>query len=171
MAGCGQFVGELEPDRLGRAYVFLNKVLLVSWCKLTNPLTVTRLESHKAMPYINRPYRNRAKWLDYLSSYIDPVEDSPPHTNFVVELAPFPSHILPTGRVVFPLTKRKDSIRMADRDFRPDTVIYATGYTQKFDFFADESGYFTPGEAELRNVSSERDKTVGFIGFVRPGVG
>jgi hypothetical protein len=29
MAGCGQFVGELEPDRLGRAYVFLNKVSIL----------------------------------------------------------------------------------------------------------------------------------------------
>jgi dimethylaniline monooxygenase (N-oxide forming) len=122
------------------------------------------------MPYINRPYRNRAKWLDSISSYIDPAEDSPPHTDFVVDLAPFPSHILPSGRVVFPLTKRKDSIRMAGRDFRPDTVIYATGYTQRFDFFEDGE-YFTPGEAELRNVSSEQDRTVGFIGFVRPGVG
>lgn len=25
-SGCNQWVGELEPERLGRAYVFLNKV-------------------------------------------------------------------------------------------------------------------------------------------------
>ncbi|TFK60658.1 FAD/NAD-P-binding domain-containing protein [Pluteus cervinus] len=152
-AGCNQWVvGELEPDRLGRAYVFLNK-------------------SHKAMPYINRPYRDRPSWMDYLSSYIDPPEDSPPITNFTVELAPFPSHILPTGQVVFPLSKRKDAIRMARRDFRPDTVIYATGYTQNFDFLKSEDGYGTPGEADVRNVVKTGDETVGFIGFVRPGVG
>jgi dimethylaniline monooxygenase (N-oxide forming) len=171
MAGCNQWVGELEPDRLGRAYVFLNKVWIHGFDLLVQPPDVWLPQSHKAMPYINRPYRTRPKWMDFFSSYVDPVEDSSPHTDFVVDLAPFPSHILPSGRVVFPLSKRKDSIRMADRDFRPDTIIYASGYTQKFDFFEDSTSYATPGEAELRNVASERDRTVGFIGFVRPGVG
>ncbi|KDQ59577.1 hypothetical protein JAAARDRAFT_77653 [Jaapia argillacea MUCL 33604] len=151
-AGCNQWVGELEPDRLGRAYVFLNK-------------------SHKAMPYINRPYRNRPAFMDYLSRYIDPAEDCPPQTDFVVDLAPFPTHFLPNGRAVFPLSKRKDAIRMADRDVRPDTVIFATGYTQEFGFLDPESGYGTPGEANIRNVAKSGDETVGFIGFVRPGVG
>jgi dimethylaniline monooxygenase (N-oxide forming) len=111
--------------------------------------------------------------MDFFSSYIDPVEDMPPHTDFAVELAPFPTEILPSGRVVFPMSKRKDAIRMAGKDFRPDTVIYATGYTQKFDFFAEgpDGGYRTPGEVDMRNVASSEDHTVGFIGFVRPGVG
>ncbi|TFK45976.1 hypothetical protein OE88DRAFT_1739780 [Heliocybe sulcata] len=61
LTGRLQWVGELEPDRLGRAYGFLNK-------------------SHKAMPYINRPYRHRPRFMDYLSRNIDPLEDMPPHT-------------------------------------------------------------------------------------------
>ncbi|EIM90309.1 FAD/NAD-P-binding domain-containing protein [Stereum hirsutum FP-91666 SS1] len=149
-AGCNQWVGELAPERLGRAYVFLNK-------------------SHKAMPYINRPYRNRPFYLDYLSKYIDPPEDA--QSNFSVELAPFPSHVLPNGRVVFPLSKRKDAMRMMGRDVRPDTVIFATGYTQHFSFFDEKDEYGTPAEADIRNVVKSGDEGVAFIGFVRPGVG
>ncbi|EIN08060.1 FAD/NAD(P)-binding domain-containing protein [Punctularia strigosozonata HHB-11173 SS5] len=157
-AGCNQWVGELEPDRLGRAYVFLNK-------------------SHKAMPYINRPYRRRPAFMDYFSKYVDPPEDSPPQTDFTVELAPFPTHFDEEGRAVFPLAKRndgsirKDALRMAGRDFRPDTVIYATGYTQKFGFFDANSDYATPDQADVRNIVKSGDESVAFIGFVRPGVG
>ncbi|KAJ7702268.1 FAD/NAD(P)-binding domain-containing protein [Mycena rosella] len=151
-AGCNQWVGELEPERLGRAYVFLNK-------------------SHKAMPYINRPYKSRPAILEYMSRYIDPPEDMPPHTDFTVDLAPFPTHFLPNGRAVFPLSKRKDAVRMQKRDVRPDLVIYATGYRQEFSFLDKTGGYATPGEADVRNVVKDGDESVAFIGFVRPGVG
>ncbi|KAK0225213.1 hypothetical protein EDD85DRAFT_856929 [Armillaria nabsnona] len=152
-AGCNQWVGQLEPHRLGRAYVFLNK-------------------SHKAMPYLNRPFRDRNAFLDRIARYIDPPEDSPPQTDFIVDLAPFPSHFLPNGQAIFPLLpKRKDSLRMMGRDVRPEVVIYATGYTQEFAFFDKDSGYATPEEANIRNIAREGDESVGFIGFVRPGVG
>ncbi|KAJ7168185.1 hypothetical protein C8R43DRAFT_983359 [Mycena crocata] len=151
-AGCNQWVGELEPDRLGRAYVFLNK-------------------SHKAMPYINRPYKSRHFLLEYMSRYIDPPQDMPPHTDFTVDLAPFPTHFLPNGRAVFPASKRKDAIRMQKSDVRPDLVIYATGYRQEFSFLDSSGGYPTPGDADVRNVVKDGDESVAFIGFVRPGVG
>ncbi|KAJ7915489.1 FAD/NAD(P)-binding domain-containing protein [Mycena leptocephala] len=151
-AGCNQWVGELEPDRLGRAYVFLNK-------------------SHKAMPYINRPYKSRPAILEYMSRYIDPPEDMPPQTDFTVDLAPFPSHFLPNGRAIFPLSKRKDAIKMQKRDVRPDLVIYATGYRQEFSFLDKDGGYPTPGDADVRNVVRTGDESLAFIGFVRPGVG
>ncbi|KAJ7261292.1 FAD/NAD(P)-binding domain-containing protein [Mycena haematopus] len=151
-AGCNQWVGELEPERLGRAYVFLNK-------------------SHKAMPYINRPYKSRSAILEYMSRYIDPPEDMPPHTDFTVDLAPFPSHFLSNGRAVFPSSKRKDAIRMQKRDVRPDLVIYATGYQQEFSFLDKDGGYPTPGDADVRNVVRTGDESIAFIGFVRPGVG
>ncbi|KAJ7491288.1 hypothetical protein FB451DRAFT_1222690 [Mycena latifolia] len=138
-AGCNQWVGELEPDRLGRAYVFLNK-------------------SHKAMPYINRPYKSRLAILEYILTSL-------------VDLAPFPTHFLPSGRAVFPLTKRKDAVRMQKRDVRPELVVYATGYRQEFSFLDKVGGYATPGEADLRNVVKDGDESVAFIGFVRPGVG
>ncbi|KAF8654097.1 hypothetical protein AX16_003630 [Volvariella volvacea WC 439] len=152
-AGCNQWVGELPKERLGRAYVFLNK-------------------SHKAMPYINRPYRDRPKYLDSLSRYIEPPEDSPPATNFVVELAPFPERILPDGQVVFSRIKRKDALRMEKKKICPDTIVFATGYTQEFSFFDKRSGYArSPLDADLRNIVKSGDHTVAFIGFVRPGVG
>ncbi|KAJ7090309.1 hypothetical protein B0H15DRAFT_838066 [Mycena belliarum] len=151
-AGCNQWVGELEPERLGRAYVFLNK-------------------SHKAMPYLNRPFKSRPTILEYMSRYIDPPEDMPPQTDFIVDLAPFPTHFLPNGRAVFPLSKRKDAVRMQKRDVRPELVIFATGYRQEFSFLDKAGGYATPGEANVRNVVKSGDETVAFIGFVRPGVG
>jgi len=40
-----------------------------------------------------------------------------------------------------------------------------------FSFFNKEGGYKTPGEADIRNVAATGDESVGFIGFVRPGVG
>lgn len=123
------------------------------------------------MPYINRPYRTRSPFLDYLSRYIDPAEDMPPQTNFTVDLAPFPSHFTPSGRAVFPTSKRKDALRMAHRDVRPELLIYATGYRQEFDFFDKNGGYAALAEANLRNIVREGDESVAFIGFVRPGVG
>ncbi|KAF7796955.1 hypothetical protein EIP86_008141 [Pleurotus ostreatoroseus] len=151
-AGCNQWVGELEQDRLGRAYVFLNK-------------------SHKAMPYINRPYRKRYALMDYISRYIDPPEDMPPQTSFTVDLAPFPSYFLPSGRAVFPVSDRKDAKRMLARDVRPDTVILATGYKQDFSFLDPTSGYPTAADADIRNIAKSGEECLGFIGFVRPGVG
>ncbi|TFK45983.1 FAD/NAD(P)-binding domain-containing protein [Heliocybe sulcata] len=157
-AGCNQWVGELEPQRLGRAYVFLNK-------------------SHKAMPYINRPYRHRPRFMDYLSRYIDPPEDMPPQTHFTVDLAPFPTHFTESGQAVFPLDrdaqgrpKRKDAVRIQEKEVKPDMVIYATGYKQDFEFL-EKGEYKTPEEADVRNVCWSGDPSVGFIGFVRPGVG
>lgn len=65
-----------------------------------------------------------------MSRYIDPEEDSPPPDRFLsVELAPFPSHFEADGKAVFPITKRKESKMIQGIDVRPQTVIYATGYT------------------------------------------
>jgi len=123
------------------------------------------------MPYLNRPYRNRPKFLDYLSRYIDPPEDSPPQTNFAVELAPFPSSFTTGGKAVFPVNHRKESKRIQKMDIRPQTVIFATGYTQEFEFFDVAGKYPTASEADIRNVYKKGDESVSFIGFVRPGVG
>ncbi|KIM49249.1 hypothetical protein M413DRAFT_438422 [Hebeloma cylindrosporum] len=151
-AGCNQWIGELEQKRLGRAYVFLNK-------------------SHKAMPYLNRPYRHRKWYLEYLSRYVDPPEDSPPQTNFAIELAPFPTHFLKNGQAVFTPGNRKDYLRISQMDIRPDTVIFATGYTQCFNYLDKESSYPSPHDADVRNITRSGDENLAFIGYVRPGVG
>jgi len=54
---------------------------------------------------------------------------------------------------------------------RPDTVIYATGYTQQFAFLDKKSNYPTPHDADLRNVAKSGDESFACIGYVRPGVG
>ena len=124
------------------------------------------------MPYINRPYRSRPAYLDRLSRYIDPPEDSPPQTDFTVDLAPFPLWFYDNGRAVFPyLPDRKDANRMIGRDIRPEVLIYATGYRQEFGFLDKESKYPTPEEADIRSITREGDEDIAFIGFVRPGVG
>ncbi|EJU05748.1 FAD/NADP-binding domain-containing protein [Dacryopinax primogenitus] len=151
-AGCNQWAGELPPERLGRAYVFLNK-------------------SHKAMPYINRPYRHRTWLLQLISHYEEDPADMPPNTDFVVDLAPFPSHFLPTGQAVFPVNWRKESKRIQNVEVKPDMIIYATGYTQNFNWFEPGQGYAGVGEQDVREIFKSGDESVAYIGFVRPGVG
>ncbi|KAJ5263639.1 Monooxygenase [Penicillium angulare] len=57
-AGMNQHVGALPKERLGRAFVFLNK-------------------SNKAMPYLNRPYKTYNPFLALIGNrYIDPPEDA-----------------------------------------------------------------------------------------------
>lgn len=125
------------------------------------------------------------------------MEDMPPNTDFGVELAPFPEGFDGTGKAIFPITKRKESRRIQGINVRPDTVVYATGYTlvlhstflvarsalivpdalysQKFDFL--DPSYATPDSAstasglDTRDILSSSDPTVAYIGFVRPGVG
>lgn len=123
------------------------------------------------MPYLNRPYRSRPWYLDYISRYIDPPEDSPPQTNFVAELAPFPTHFLRDGQAVFPLSKRKDAIRISKMVIKPDAIIYATGYTQEFGYLDEASCYPFPQDADLRSIARTGDEDFAFIGYVRPGVG
>lgn len=55
-----------------QAYVFLNK-------------------SHKAMHFLNRPYRQRSSLLSWISEYHDPPADVA--TEGVVEMAPFPESV------------------------------------------------------------------------------
>ncbi|KAN0063764.1 hypothetical protein ACQY0O_003814 [Thecaphora frezii] len=147
-AGCNQWVGELEPERLGRAYTFLNK-------------------SSKAMPYINRGWKNRPWIFEKFASYLDPPTVLPEEPS--VDLAPFPSHVTADGKVVFRRNGRKEDLRMRSRTVRSDVVVYATGYKQDFAFLSDD--YPVPATVRCRDVFDPSDPSVAFIGFVRPGVG
>lgn len=150
-AGCNQWVGELPPERLGRAYTFLNK-------------------SSRAMPYINRSWKKRHWLLERFARYLDPPTVQPDEPG--IDLAPFPSHILPSGEVVFRRNKRKESRRAETTHFFPDVIVFATGYTQEFPFIDHSHGtYPSPADADCRDVFAFSDPTVSFIGFTRPGVG
>lgn len=111
-AGVNQHVGALPPEKLGRAYVFLNK-------------------SNKAMPFLNRPYNQKDWFRDLMGNkYIDPPESA--NSKRWVDTCSFPSHIDSTGTVIFePRPDRKDWQRMQNTAVRPNCVIYCTGYESK----------------------------------------
>lgn len=123
------------------------------------------------MPYINRRWKRRNWVVEKVARYLDPptVRDDEPG----VDLAPFPSHVLPDGQVIFRMNKRKEALYWENRGpFYPEVCIYATGYTQELAFIDESNGlYPSPSDAECRDIFSYDDPTVSFIGFTRPGVG
>jgi dimethylaniline monooxygenase (N-oxide forming) len=148
-AGMNQHVGALPYDRLGRAYVFLNK-------------------SSKAMPYLNRPYKEKHPLSFLGNGYVDPPEDA--NSDRWVDTCTFPSRIDETGKVIFEKREdRKDWRRLQNTDVRPDCVIYCTGYKQVFSWL--DSFYPTASDAHVRNIVNPDHPDMAFIGFVRPGVG
>lgn len=150
-AGMNQHVGALPKERLGRAYVFLNK-------------------STKAMPYLNRPWKGEGNWfLNAIGNkYIDLPEDA--QSERWVDTCTFPQRIDETGRVVFEARKdRKDWRRMQSKEVRPDCVVYCTGYQQTFSYLNPTLP--TSNDTKIRNIVSPTTPEIAYIGFVRPGVG
>ncbi|KAF2179262.1 dimethylaniline monooxygenase [Zopfia rhizophila CBS 207.26] len=148
-AGMNQHVGALPHDRLGRAYVFLNK-------------------SSKAMPYLNRPYQEKHPLAFLGNGYVDPSEDA--NSTRWVDTCTFPSRIDETGRVIFEQREdRKDWRRLKDKQVMPNCIVYCTGYKQVFSWL--DHAYPTASDANVRNVINASHPDVAFIGFVRPGVG
>lgn len=131
------------------------------------------------MPYINAPYKPRSRLFTRLfrTEYIDP--PFPPTPCQQIDLALWPSHVTSDGIVRFTSAKnlpqsngikRLEEERMKTREVKPDLVVYATGYRQDWSWLGDgyEKG---PGRVDVREVTSSKDRSVGWIGFVRPGVG
>ncbi|KAJ8113483.1 hypothetical protein OPT61_g4389 [Boeremia exigua] len=148
-AGMNQHVGALPHDRLGRAYVFLNK-------------------SSKAMPYLNRPYQEKHPLAFLGNGYVDPLEDA--QSSRWVDTCTFPERFDKSGRVIFQSNpQRKDWRRMKDAEVRPTCVVYCTGYKQSFSYL--HPSYKTASDATVRNIIAPEDPSVAYIGFVRPGVG
>lgn len=148
-AGMNQHVGALPRDRLGRAYVFLNK-------------------SSRAMPYLNRPYQEKHPLRFLGNGYVDPPEDA--QSKRWIDTSTFPERIDKSGRVIFQKDlSRKDWRRMKEVEVRPTCVVYCTGYKQSFSFL--DLSYSTASQAIVRNIVDPSEPSVAFIGFVRPGVG
>ncbi|KAF2204514.1 dimethylaniline monooxygenase [Delitschia confertaspora ATCC 74209] len=148
-AGMNQHVGALPHDRLGRAYVFLNK-------------------SSKAMPYLNRPYKEKHPLAFLGNGYVDPPEDA--NSDRWVDTCSFPSSVDETGRVIFePSEGRKDYRRLKNQEVRPNCVVFCTGYKQVFSWL--HPSYPTAADANVRNIVNAERPDIAFIGFVRPGVG
>jgi dimethylaniline monooxygenase (N-oxide forming) len=107
-AGMNQHVGGLPQERLGRAFVFLNK-------------------SNKAMPYLNRPYQTHNSFLACIGNrYIDPPEDA--NSDRIVDTCTWPEYIDESGQVHFQADpNRKDWQRLKNRVIKPDCVVYCSG--------------------------------------------
>lgn len=148
-AGCNQWAGELPPERQGRAYVFLNK-------------------SAKAMQFINQPYQSLSPFHRMFAHYIDP--PLPKVNNPRIDIVSFPTSF-EGGKAVLPAPPKHRSKEVGwKEEVRPDLVVLCTGYRQDWSWLGE--GYPRgPDECDIRGVSSSTDKSIAFIGFLRPGVG
>lgn len=61
---------------------------------------------------------------------------------------------------------------MEKREVKPDLVVFATGYRQEWGWLGEEYPC-GPGDerVDVREVCGRGDLSVGWVGFVRPGVG
>ncbi|KAK0102097.1 hypothetical protein ONS96_006060 [Cadophora gregata f. sp. sojae] len=146
--GYDQWIGGISKDRYHVSSIFL--------CK-----------SGKAMPYISKPYRKRS-FLDRIRAFLINVP-IPETRNRTIDLAPWPDSISSEGIVTFTENGRPEAEMMRKTVCKPDIVVFATGYYPSFPFL--EASYGTPSEANQRGIWRSGDNSVGFIGFVRPGLG
>jgi dimethylaniline monooxygenase (N-oxide forming) len=87
----------------------------------------------------------------------------------VIDLAPWPDFIDEDGVAHFIENGRPEAESMREKVCKPDILIFATGYTQEFRFL--DKTYPMSKDADMRQIWKQGDVTVGFIGFVRPGIG
>ncbi|PVH80713.1 FAD/NAD(P)-binding domain-containing protein [Cadophora sp. DSE1049] len=146
--GLDQWAGGISDERFHASAIFPSK-------------------SGQAVPYISAQYR-KYSLLDRIRASICqiPIKDTGDRK---IDLAPWPKSISSEGVVKFTPTSRLEAETMRDVTCKPDIVIYATGYSQRFSFL--DSSYGTPLEADRRGVWKTGDESVGFIGFVRPAIG
>ncbi|KAK8854495.1 hypothetical protein IAR55_003233 [Kwoniella newhampshirensis] len=153
-AGCNQWAGQLPLERQGRAYVFLNK-------------------SAKAMPFINRPFYSLSPIHKFFAHYIED-QSYTQNPEKKIDIVPFPKAFdAQTGQAIFdpPPEHRKKETAWKREVCKPDLVVFCTGYQQEWGWLGDEEYPRGPDECDIRGVTSEKDLSVAFIGFVRPGVG
>lgn len=119
------------------------------------------------MQFVNRPFENMSWLHKLLFSYSDPplpdVEDPTCH------LVPFPERF-EDGRAIFPPPPSHRKKETAWKDVcDPDLVVLATGYRQDFEWLGSE--YARPDDLDVRGIAHSSDLSVGYLGFLRPGVG
>jgi len=155
--GVDQWVGQVYGDRFHSSRLFWNK----AWQRVSN--------------YVSTPWRP-TKWP--LATRIRRFffKTDIPSPERTIETAPFPTHISSDGVAHFPRNNRPESELINQTVVKPDVIILATGYVPHFPFLNTEHNagrrpYPTSHDANVRQIWSSDDPTVGFIGFIRPGFG
>ncbi|XMA07685.1 hypothetical protein WAI453_000476 [Rhynchosporium graminicola] len=124
-------------------------------------------KSGNAIPYISAQYRKHS-FVDRMRAFVCqiPIKNTGDRK---IDSAPWPESISLDGIVEFVESSRPEAKTMRGKSCKPDIVIFATGYSQRFSFL--DASYGTPLEADKRGIWKTGDETVGFIGFVRPAIG
>ncbi|KFA75865.1 hypothetical protein S40288_01928 [Stachybotrys chartarum IBT 40288] len=155
--GVDQWVGQVYGERFHVSRLFFNK----AWQRISN--------------YVSTPWRPKKwSWATRIRRFFW-LTEFPPPSRFI-DVAPFPSHIDPEGVAHFPRTGRPEAELIQKTAVRPDVIVLATGYLPAFPYFNthDNQGrkpYPISHDANVRQIWSSDDPTIGFIGFVRPGFG
>lgn len=150
---------------------------------LTRPSVFFNKTGARLSPYLSYHWRPKVAsgWVERTRQLIcqgpDPIDTG----GRSVDLAPWPEGIDADGVVHFGDNGRPEFERMSGARFRPDIVVFCTGYTQDFDLLkpktkrplkgAEARPYPTAAQADVRSIWSRADPTVAFIGFVRPALG
>ncbi|KAH7124716.1 hypothetical protein EDB81DRAFT_212400 [Dactylonectria macrodidyma] len=155
--GVDQHVGQVFSERFHASRLFWNK----AWQRIQNSVsTPWRPTEWPLSTRIRRFFFNTA---------IVPAKRT-------IDTAPFPSHISPDGIAHFPDNGRPEAKRIRETVVKPDVIVFATGYVPHIPFLNTEHNagrrpYPTNHDANIRQIWSSDDPTVGFIGFLRPGYG
>jgi dimethylaniline monooxygenase (N-oxide forming) len=120
------------------------------------------------MQFINQPYQSLSPLHRMFAHYIDP--PLPKVNNPRIDIVSFPTSF-EGGKAVLPAPPKHRSKEVGwKEEVRPDLVVLCTGYRQDWSWLGE--GYPRgPDECDIRGVSSSTDKSIAFIGFLRPGVG
>ncbi|PWI76925.1 dimethylaniline monooxygenase [Purpureocillium lilacinum] len=122
----------------------------------------------KICPYISGPYKAK-----YQKSWLYRIRKALMQT-------PIPEGngraINEDGTMTITNNGRPEYERLKDDVIKPDIMVFATGYSQSFPFFKakgkdNKIEYPVPNEADVRNIWKRDEPDVGFIGFLRPGLG
>ncbi|KAM0301579.1 hypothetical protein HYE67_006597 [Fusarium culmorum] len=155
--GVDQWVGQIFSERFHASRLFWNK----GW---------QRIQNNVSTPWrpTKWPLGTRIRQF-FFQTAITPAKRT-------IDVAPFPSHFTSDGVAHFPDNGRPEAKLIQRSVVKPDMVIFATGYVPHFPFLNTEYNagrrpYPVSHDADVRQVWSSNDPTIGFIGFVRPGFG
>lgn len=121
------------------------------------------------MQFINRPFQQMSWLHKFFFQYMDPplpegVDDP------TIDIVPFPTRFEDGAPVFPPPPPHRAKENAWAKTCDPNLVVLATGYRQDWEWLGE--GYPQgPDACDLRGVCSSSDRSVGFIGFLRPGVG